>query len=345
MAQAALILKEPSGFAFASGGIDVETVKRNEGFTAVYPISDNELIAVHREPFHESMARPDLYELESGVAVRAAQVDERRQTHLRLQIESVNATPVRVDTLLVSDFKAADGRSLGALQSPPFIHGVQVPMDLKVPHMDASFPYASTLIDKHVTVMCCTGCNGGIHGRGFVVLNNHSGGGWSSIWVKTPKQLDVPYARWQRVMFAGGVLTELNGSTTVVDQGLMIVQMSDETAHHAPPALPVETNDLPAVGTESLIAKSLDAAWVQFSDLLLQRVRHVADEEIDEDDLPKTEVEFSDHSGGRSRAWLYQGGRMGLKESQKLSRLRGFVHAEKPGQYVLLSDKDEDLTF
>lgn len=100
------------------------------------------------------------------------------------------------------------------------------------------FPYASTLIDKHVTVMCCTGCNGGVRGRGFVVLNNHSGGGWSSIWVKTRQSIAVPYPRWQRIMFAGGVVSEMNGSTTVVDHGWMIIKKVDEPAHHAPPPLP-----------------------------------------------------------------------------------------------------------
>ncbi len=299
---------------------------------AVFPVSDNQLEVVYREAVPSPAARTNDYHLKSGATVQRAEADPGRPGRVRLWIEPVGSTPVRVDSL-----------SVGGLQSPPFIHGVQTPMELKVPYTESLFPYASTLIDKHVTVMCCTGCNGGVHGRGFVVLNNHSGGGWSSIWVKTRQSIGVPYPRWQRVLFAGGVLSEMNGSTTVVDHGWMIVQKVDEPAHHAPPPLPIETVDLPEAGTRSLLAKSLDATWVQFSDVVLRNVRAVPDQELAKDDLPKTVVEFTDRSGGASVAWLYQSRRIGLKAEQRLAHLRGFVHAEEPGRYVLLSDKDEDL--
>jgi hypothetical protein len=306
--------------------------KQNE-VVAVFPIAADQLVVVHKEPVGKESIEPDQYRLQSGAAIRNAEVDSKLPTRVRLSIAGTESESVVVDSLQLK----------GAAAGIDFIHGPLTPMDLKVPYVDPTFPYASTLLGRHVTVMCCTGCNGGIHGRNLVVLNNHSGGPWSSIWVKTPKQIDVPYPRWQRVMFAGGILTELNGSTTVVDPGWMIIQKSDETAHHAPPPLPLETADLPAKGTRSLLAKSLDATWVQFDNIVLHRVQRAADHELGTDDLPKTEIEFGDKSGGRSIAWLYQSGREGLTEGQRLKWLRGFVHAEAPGRYILLSDKEEDL--
>jgi hypothetical protein len=36
--------------------------------------------------------------------------------------------------------------------------------------------------------------------------------------------IEVPYPRWQKVLFAGGVMQEENGSTVVVDKGWMVVK-------------------------------------------------------------------------------------------------------------------------
>lgn len=55
------------------------------------------------------------------------------------------------------------------------------------------------------------------------------------------------------------------------------------------------------------------------------------------------ELVVTDDSGGRSIAWLYQPTAFDLKDGQKLRQPRGFVHAEERGQYVLLSDKEEDI--
>ena len=307
--------------------------KQNE-VLAVFPVAPDQLVVVHREPIGQESLDSKDYKLQSGTAVRNAEIDPEQPTRVRLSIAATASESVAMDSLLPH----------GATQNIDFIHGPLTPMDLKVPHLNPTYPFASTLLGRHVTVMCCTGCNGGIHGRFLVVVNNHSGGPWGSIWVKTPKQIEIPYPRWQRVMFAGGILTELNGSTTVVDPGWMIIQKSDENPHHAPPPLPIETVDLPIEGTRTLLAKSLDATWVQFDDIVLHRVRRVPDSELASDDLPKTEIEFGDKSAWRSVGWLYQGRREALSEGQRLEWLRGFVHAEAPGRYILLSDKDEDLS-
>ncbi len=161
--------------------------------------------------------------------------------------------------------------------------------------------------------------------------------------MRTDKTIEGPYPRWQRVMFAGGVITEDTGSVTVVDHGWMIVRKGDEEAHHAPPPLPITTKDLPAERTTSLLTKSLDAAWVQFDEITVESTRHIPAGGREGGDLPRTEIIFSDEAGGKSVAWLYQASARDLRESQSMKLLRGFVHAEQPGMYVLLSDKDEDL--
>jgi hypothetical protein len=55
------------------------------------------------------------------------------------------------------------------------------------------------------------------------------------------------------------------------------------------------------------------------------------------------ELRVTDGSGGESAAWLYQASAFGLTSGARIARLRGFLHAEAPGLYVLLGDKEEDL--
>lgn len=95
----------------------------------------------------------------------------------------------------------------------------------------------------------------------------------------------------------------------------------------------------------SLLTKSLDAACVQFDEITVESLRNVPSGGSDESELPRTEMTFGDGAGGRSVAWLYQAAARDLGQGQRIKLLRGFVHAEQPGIYVLRSDKDEDLIF
>jgi hypothetical protein len=81
------------------------------------------------------------------------------------------------------------------------------------------------------------------------------------------------------------------------------------------------------------MCKSLDGAWVQFDDITVQSASFVAAKEQHEDivSLARTEIVFTDKAGG---AWLHQPSGHKVIGGQKLSRLRGFVHAEKLAGYV-----------
>jgi hypothetical protein len=57
-----------------------------------------------------------------------------------------------------------------------------------------------------------------------------------------------------------------------------------------------------------------------------------------------TERVESDDSGGNAEAWLYQERARELRPSRRVAFLRGFVHGEEPGRYVLLSVKEEDIS-
>jgi hypothetical protein len=229
--------------------------------------------------------------------------------------------------------------------SPEFVLGVKNPSELKVPHLETGFPYSSTLVGVHVTVACCTGCNGGVHDRNLVVLNHHVGGPWTGIWVQTGKTIEAPYPRWQKVLCAGGVVAERNGSTNIVDKGWMELHKQFEVPHHAPPALPIETADFPNSPSKALFLKGLDASWVQFDDIRVDRAEAVAPTPPASKtvSLQRNEITFTDRSSGTSTAYLYQPSGLKVSAGQHVRMLRGFVHAEKPGLYVLLSDKEEDL--
>jgi hypothetical protein len=311
---------------------------------AAFPVSDTEIVLICPQAVHPSMDAANLYHLESGRAVRAVELNEEHAERILLRVESSMTDPkLTIDRVIITDFKSKERKKAREAISPRFIRNVYSAMELKVPHFSETFPYSSSLVGLHVSVECCTGCNGGIHDRNLVVLNHHLGGGWSGIWVQTGKTIEAPYPRWQKVLCAGGVIAELNGSMTVVDEGWMEIYKQNEIPHHPPPPpLPIETVDLPAEQTASLICKGLDGAWVQFQDITIEGAVFIdAQERIrGAVNLPRTEILLRDHSEGRSKACLYQASGHKVTAGQQL---RGFVHAEEPGVYVLLSDKEEDI--
>jgi hypothetical protein len=279
--------------------------------------------------------------LKSGLRVGQASLDAKDSRQVLFSARSMKTAPLTVDTASVT----VKGMTIDrARDSVRFAHGILSPMELKLPNIDPEAAFGSTLVGVHVTVECCTGCNGGVHDRNLVVLNSHIGGPWTGVWVQTDKTIEAPYPRWQKVRCAGGVVAERNGSTTVVDQGWMEVVKQFETPHHAPPPLAVEAADLPRGRDTSLLAKSLDGSWVQLNDVIVNTAKPV-------EPLPskgtrrlfRNEVIVTDRSGGSAEVWLYQPSGLRLQVGDRLGVLRGFVHIERPGKWVILSDKEEDL--
>lgn len=312
---------------------------------AAFPFSDTEVVLISSDPVDASLMDPTLYRLASGSAVTDVQIDTNTPTRIVVTVEPHSVWPLATDTVTIRRFRSTgSARGLRAI-SPAFVRGVHDAFELKVSHFDDAFPYQSDLVGMHVSVACCTGCNGGIHDRNLVVLNHHIGGSWSGIWVQTGKPLEAPYPRWQKVLCAGGVLAEVNGSLTVVDRGWMEIRKLPETPHHAPPPLPIQTRDLPLERTESLVAKSFDGAWIELQDLVVQSATFIdAEPRVPGAvNLPRLEVTLTDRSRGTSKACLYHESARKLKPGDTVKQLRGFVHAEQPGVYVVLSDKDEDI--
>jgi hypothetical protein len=306
---------------------------------AVFPLSDTKLVVLFAKPLQDAARRVRNFSSAAGLHIRAAHVDENQPTRIVLTTSNMASDEIVIDRI------EAKGELKGS--SPPFVHGVKSPSQLKVPHIESAFPYASKLVGVHVSVSCCTGCNGGVHDRNLVVVNHHVGGPWTGIWVQTGKTIDAPYPRWQKVLFAGGVVAEQHGATTIVDQGWMEIFKQSEEPHHAPPALPIETADLPHSQTKSLLLKGLDASWVQFNDIRVESAEQVVPSASASKTtrLHRNEISFTDRSGGRTVAYLYQPSGPTICAGQKLRMLRGFIHAEKEGVYVLLSDKEEDIVW
>ncbi len=319
---------------------------QDQPILATYPISEDEVVVLFSTNIHVSMVNEaGLYTFESGLKVHEVRLDETSAQRLVLRVDRMETQPLKIDSITINNLITAEGKNFKTITSPSFIHGLPTAMELKVPHLESNFPYATKFQNIHVSVACCTGCNGGVHHRNLVVLNHHLGGGWSGIWVKTGKTIEAPYPRWQKVLCAGGVISEESGSMTVLDKGWMEIHKLNEVPHHAPPPLPIETIDLPCKQNTSLMSKSLDGAWVQFDDITVHSAKFVEAKETCHEtvNLPRTEIIFSDKSGGKTEAWLFQPSGHKVIAGQKLSCLRGFVHAEQPGVYVMLSDKEEDI--
>jgi hypothetical protein len=300
---------------------------------AVFPLAENRVAVVVDE---RSDAKLQLAEVgfRSGLSVESVEhVDDKPYRYV-LMADATGNPPHDEDQLVIR------GRPTG----PRFLHRVLTPMELKVGHLTDEFPFSSTRVGVHVSVACCTGCNGGVHDRGLVVINGHIGGPWTGLWVQTDLEIPSPYPRWQRTLFAGGVVEERQGSTVVADHGWMTIEKLDEEPHHAPPALRIETADLPRGTNHALAARGLDGTWVEFRDLTVDEVERREPSGEHGQRLYRTEIAVSDVSGGVTAAWLYQESAAGLRPGERIAILRGFVHGEAPGHFVLLSDKNEDIS-
>jgi hypothetical protein len=317
------------------------SAKSSQTLVAVFPTDSSTLAVRFSRPITQEQARGVTVRLKSGLRAGKAVLDAKDARRVLVSTGRMKSTPLTVDVATV----ALKGVSIArARNSVRFAHGVLSPMELKLPNFTPDYPFASTLAGVHVTVECCTGCNGGVHDRNLVVLNSHIGGPWTGVWVQTDKTIEAPYPRWQKVRCAGGVVAERAGSTCVVDQGWMEVVKQFETPHHAPPPLAVDASDLPRGRDTSLLAKSLDGSWLQLSDITVKTAAAVEpppSKTIRR--LVRNEVTVTDKSGADAEVWLYQPTGLRLKAGDRLRFLRGFVHIERPGQWVILSDKEEDL--
>ncbi len=320
-------------------------LKKNQLIVSIFPLSSKNIAVIFAAPLRASTLVSKLFKLESGAKVKSIKINESNLRRVVLTIQRTREKRIEIDNLLINSITFENGKTFKNVISPKFIHDVQDPMSLKVPFVSEDFPFETKLKGIHVSVACCTGCNGGVHDRNLVVLNHHIGGAWSGIWIKTAKTIDMPYPRWLKVLCAGGVIEEINGSTTVVDNGNMEIYKLPEVPHHAPPALPIETIEVPIKSTNSLVSKSLDGSWVQFEDIQIVTSQFFKPllKNKETINLARNQITFKDKSGGQTMAFLYQPTGQKVKSGMQLKMLRGFIHAESEGIYVLLSDKEEDI--
>jgi len=313
---------------------------------AVYPLDDSHLVILLDKPVASVPSRKANIDSGANLTVRSIQVDSDDPTRVVVTTKSMRTDGVVVDSLRIQDALAArTSGKLVQITTPRFIHGVKDPTELKALQLGGVFPFASRLIGVHVSVSCCTGCNGGVHDRNLVVLNHHVGGPWTGIWVQTAKTIGAPYPRWQKVLCAGGVIRDYKGSVTVVDEGWMEIHKNLEVPHHAPPPLPVTCAQIPNSRSKTLLSKGLDASWVEFSNIVVEsaEVSSPPQRAAQIRRLTRNQIIFTDSSGAKSTAFLYQPTGLKVAPGAQIKKLRGFVHAEAVGQYVVLSDKEEDI--
>ena len=313
---------------------------------AAFPLDEHSFAVICAGPVHPSATDRSAFRFKSGRAIEAVEVDPKASDRLILRVKPEPLPSFIIETISIQKLSLADGSSVKNVESPRFAGAIYNAMQLKVPHFSSEFPYASTLLDLHVTLACCGGCNGGVHGRGLSVLNTHTGGCFSGMWIYANRALIEPYPRWQRIVCAGGVVEERNGSTTIVDRGWMTARRDNEEPHQAPPPLPIHAIDVPMELTRSLETKGLDGSYVSFSDITIEKVRPI-DGGLGQRTgapVPAVEAQFTDESKAKSIAWLYQPSGQSIRPGQRMRSLAGFVHAEEPGRYILLTDKEADIS-
>jgi hypothetical protein len=314
---------------------------------AIYPLDGSHLVILLDEPVAVIPTVKLTSTSQAGLLdIKSVQVDSDNPTRVVLETTLMGIDGIVVDSLHIQNGLAS--RNSGErieIVTPKFVHGIKDATELKALQLESTFPYSSRLVGVHVSVSCCTGCNGGVHDRNLVVLNHHIGGPWTGIWVQTAKTIEAPYPRWQKILCAGGVVSDLKGSVTVVDEGWMEIHKRFEEPHHAPPPLPITCAQMPNKELKNLIAKGLDASWVEFTNIVVESAEIISPiaEEAQGIRLPRNQIVFSDSSGSSSTAFLYQPTGLKVEKGVKLAKLRGFIHAEAVGQYVLLSDKEEDI--
>ncbi|MGH7712922.1 MAG: hypothetical protein ACREOG_16650, partial [Gemmatimonadaceae bacterium] len=177
--------------------------KPTQALLAVFPKDESTLALRFSRPLTSPDVRGLAVRLKSGLRVGRATLDPADPKRVLVSTGRMKSAPTTVDVASVT-LKGGGTRMDRARSSIRFAHGILSPMELKIPNLAPEFPYGSTLVGVHVTLECCTGCNGGVHDRNLVVLNSHIGGPWTGAWIETGKTIEAPYPRWQKVRCAGG---------------------------------------------------------------------------------------------------------------------------------------------
>lgn len=147
---------------------------------AAFPLDDNQLVVLLEEEISVASEKSLKAESHAGRLLRGVVVDPSDSRRLTLKLAPVRSHGIVIDFLRISgDIVDKLNRKAVSIKTPKFIHGIKDLTELKALQLDHQFPFASRLAGVHVSVACCTGCNGGVHDRNLVVLNHHIGGPWT----------------------------------------------------------------------------------------------------------------------------------------------------------------------
>jgi hypothetical protein len=268
--------------------------------------------------------------------------DSRRVT---LTTEAMAGTSLSVDVVQVKGLKGTRGATLPEMTSPSFLHGIASIEALRRAH-EEEFPYAS-LFSGVVATLSCSKNGGvweGVNDLGFTFLHEESGGPYSSIKVVTDIEEKIPNVAEEHhklqegeslhVLWAGGLILEINGETQLVDTGFMEGFLLPVL--RTPPEYPIKASDISRKAARTVTAKSLEGVIVRLENVVFTRVGNP-------DKLGIRSAVLTDESDAPVDALLLSPVTMEIKPGQSFRSVRALVIRPKVDALQLLIEWDGAL--
>ena len=329
-------LINPPGIGQVYGVIELSTTQPPFELKAAYPVSNTDIRAVFTEALDPASAGDaSHYSFGPGLPILAATFDPESPNAVTLHTGMMVPANLRSNALHISNISSQDGDVIVSANSRSFVEGILTPQLIQS-NREPTFPFNSLLVPQVASVSCAW--NDWHRNSNCVVapcVIESVGGPYSGVAVSlTPATtaLVTPYSFGTHLLFAGGVMTEVNGETQVADTGFMEAFPIGPDLPLPQPVL-LSTADMPDVFDTSEATDQFERCYVEFRDVQIT------------DFDPSTRVFlFRDASGVIARGDLN-----GLDEDaqlfagQALPFLRGVVIVFASGRYKVMPFSPDNL--
>ena len=315
-----------------------------------FPKSETELRVVFSEPVDERSAR-DLsnYKTRSGLKIVDSQVDRDDPSRVTLTTEPMNGEAMNIDALSSSGVFTAQGEAFAGGESPEFIQGLASIAEVNKAGSD-EYPFPSRFVGKVASESC--GKDGGVDSNvlistfGFAFIHMEAGGPFNSSKIVTKKHIPgiaeitrtLEPGQTAHVLWAGGVIQNVNGENQLVDTGYMEGSVIPPSPLRSPPPFLIKTKEIGQEAGRTLRAKSLQGVIVRFEDVKIDKVS-------EPDEMGLRHMVFHDDSDAPVSAVLIRNVETRLKPGQGIASLRGLLHFPREGQAEVIIELDEHLVF
>jgi hypothetical protein len=311
-----------------------------------FPTSNTELHLVFSTSLdRESAETVGNYTTAAGLQILNASLNSDDPRRVTLTTEEMDGTSLSVDAVQVKGLKGARGVIFPEMTSPAFLHGIASIEALRRAH-EEEFPYASLYAGVVATLSCSKngGVWEGVNALGFTFLHEESGGPYSSIKVVTDIEEKIPNVAEEHhelqegeslhVLWAGGIILEVNAETQLVDTGFM--EGSLLPVLRTPPEYLIKASDISGKAARTVTAKSLEGVIVRLENVVFTHVERP-------DELGIRSAVLTDESGAPVDALLLSPVTMAIEPGQSFLSVRALVVRPKLDLFQLLIEWDGAL--